>query len=721
MLPQDVYFVDLHVVYTLLHKNIWYVTKLLLVAYAIFYYLPSKIFPQEYMKSKVQKVVFNFIYMTAYIEIVVTFLIFIKVFSVLFFLLILILTKFAFMKFYYKQNIVKIMDDIRIKMMLKSLDILDNTDGFKKQIQRYINGKILNLQNSLTFYSLLQKTLFYSVFIYIFVVLIARGLLSYGDPLPDTAQFMEWVAFLQQNILYADNKTFGADFYGISVLIFFVNVFTNIDQIILFSIYPLLLLIALYASIYYVVKDFTSSKYTALFAVMFHGIILMSPLSDVLLGVNVTTASPEIIKIFGLNFYMPSLTDTSSTVSNYVGISPYIRYITGMAYEHASVFVLLNAYFLIKTLQTQYIKYLILYALTLMLVFIFHGGGAIVLIVISILIALNALLFKKVDKTILKKGLLAILFATIFGNFWILSMIKYGIPPEFGAAAPFLDKILKTKGLGEVTKVDIYNVSIIGITYIQLTFFIGLSFAFLSSFFTKEKFLNISYLLIVLGVFIVYFGPNAGFPLLTKQYRVADYMFFALTLLSVFYFFYFIYKPLSFLFKKYYRYIMLFLFFMLFLFSILALPRWIDTKYFWININQIQYTSIPEIILKINKENRPFTWTAVAYVQTYGKIKNKAYHINTQHFLLKYNPQVKILPIPTQKVFIFVENFPNTYKGMNEWFYRWRRKIQNNLKTWISIYAMHHSNIKVYDKTKTVTVYEIDNSIYIKQLTKESK
>ena len=720
MLLPDAYFVDLNVIYTLLYKNIWYIIKLLLVAYGIFYYLPSKIFPQEQIKSGVQKVVFNFIYMTAYIEIVVTFLIFIKAFSLLFFLLILILTKLAFMKYYYKQDVMKIIDDMRIEMMLKSLDILDNTDGFKKKIKYYIHEKIVNLQYSITFYTLFEKTLFYSVFIYIFIVLIARGLLSYSDPLPDTAQFMEWVAFLQQNILYADNKTFGADFYGISVLIFFVNVFTNIDQIILFSIYPLLLLIALYASIYYVVKDFTSSKYTALFAVMFHGIILMSPLSDVLLGVNVTTASPEIIKIFGLNFYMPSLTDTSSTVSNYVGISPYIRYITGMAYEHASVFVLLNAYFLIKTLQTQYIKYLILYALTLMLVFIFHGGGAIVLIVISILIALNALLFKKVDKTILKKGLLAILFATIFGNFWILSMIKYGIPPEFGAAAPFLDKILKTKGLGEVTKVDIYNVSIIGITYIQLTFFIGLSFAFLSSFFTKEKFLNISYLLIVLGIFIVYFGPNAGVPLLTKQYRVADYMFFALTLLSSFYFFYFVHKPLLLLFKKYYRYIILFLYYILLLFSILVVPRWTETNFFWESINRIQYTSIPEIILKINKENRPFTWTAVAYVQTYGKIKNKAYHINTQNFLLKYNPRAKFLLVPTQKIFIFVENFPNTYKGMDEWFYRWRREIQDNLKTWISIYTIHHSNIRVYDRTQTVTVYEIDNSSYIKYLGKKA-
>jgi len=719
MLPQDVYFVDLGVVYTLLYKNLWYLAKLLLVAYFIFYYLPSKIFPQEHIKSGIQKIVFNFIYMTAYVELVVAFLVFIKAFSLLFFLFVLFLTKLAFLKFYYKQDIFKIMNAIRIKVMLRTLDILDNSNGFKKQGQQYIRKKFVSLQNSMTFYSFFKQSLFYLVFIYIFATLMTRGLLSYSDPVPDTAQFMEWVAFLQQNILYADNKTFGADFYGISVLIFFVNIFTNIDQIILFSIYPVLLLIALYVSIYYVIKDFTSSQYVALFAVMVHGLILMTPFSNQLLGASVGTAHPLLVNIFGLKFYMPNPTDLFAHI-RYIGFSPYLRYISGMAYEHASVFVLLNAYFLIKTLQTHYIKYLIVYTLTLMLVFIFHGGGAIVLIVISILIAFNALLFKKIDRTILKKGSLAIVFAAIFGNLWILSMIKYGIPPEFGAAAPFLDKILKTRGLGTV-KVDIFEISIISISYIQIAFFMSLFVAFIFSLFRKKRFINTSFLMIILGIFIVYFGPNAGFPLLTKQYRVADYMFFAITLLSSFYFFYFIYKPMLLVFKKYSKRLLLLFFYIFFFFLSLGMPRWTDTQDFWKNINQTQYTSIPEIILKINKENRPYTWTVVAYVQSYAKIKNKAYHINTQNFLLKYKPEEKFLQIPTQKVFIFVENFPNAYRGMDEWFYRWRRQIQENLKTWVTIYSMHHSNIKVYAKTKTVTVYEIDNNEYIKYLTKKGR
>jgi hypothetical protein len=720
MLPQDVYFVDLDVVYTLLYKNLWYVTKLLFMAYIMFYYLPVKIFPQEHIKSGVQKIVFNFIYMTAYVELVVAFLVLIKAFSLIFFLLVLFLTKLGFLHFYYKQDIWKVLDALRVKLMLRTLEILDNPRQFRQKIAYYLHEKIVNLQNSITLYSFSKKILFFSVFAYIFTVLIARGLLSYGDPLPDTAQFMEWVASLQKNILYADYKTFGADFYGISVLIFFVNIFTNIDQIILFSIYPLLLIIALYTSIYYVVKDFTSSAYVALFAVMFHGIVLMSPFANYFLGDSVATAHPSIVNIYGLKFYMPSVNDVFNK-SYQMGFSPYIRYVTGMAYEHASVFVLLNAYFLIRILQTHLRKYLIVYSLTLMLVFIFHGGGAIVLVVISILVALSALIFKKINKKILKEGILAILIASIFGNLWILSMAKYGIPPEFGAAAPFLDKFLNTKGLAAVHDPDILNISIINITTLQITFFIMLFAALIGSLFTRNRFVNTAYLMIVFGIYIVYFGPNAGLPLLTKQYRVADYMLMATTLLGSFYFYYIFYRPSLLIFKKYFRTIIVIVFYFVFIFTVLSFPRWIDTNDFWKNINWTQYTSIPDIILKINKENRPFTWTAVAYVQSYGKIKNKGYHVNTQNFLLEYNPSAEFLTIPTQKVYIFVENFPNAYRGMEEWYYRWRRKIQDNMKVWITIYSMNHKNIKLYAKTKTVSVYEIDNSAYIEQLTKKEE
>jgi hypothetical protein len=719
VLSPDTYFIDVNIIYQIFVKNIWYLSRLLIVAYAIFYWLPIKIFPQEFTGKGVQKIVFNFTYMVAYVEVVVTFLVFIKAFSLLLFIFALILTKLAFLKWYYKKNIVEYLNNLRTSMMLMTLDMLDMPKENLKNFKKYVKSKVVHFLESITLYKILKNILFFAVFFYIVSTLMARGMQSYADPTPDTSQFIEWVTHLQQNQLFWDTKAFGADFYGQAVIIFFVNIFTNLDVIILFSLYPVLLLLALYFSIYYVVKSFTSSQYIALFAVMFHGLILMSPLGNYFLGKVVETSLPEIVDFYGLKFYMPTLADTISQGHNIAYIT-YIRYISGLAYEHASVFVLLNAYFLIKTIQTHLNKYLIIYGLTLMLVFTFHGGGAIVLIVVSILIALNGFLFRKIDFVFLKKGVFVILLASIVGNLWILSMIKYGIPQNFGAAAPMLDKIFHTKNNLEALQISgAETLRIIAITHVHMFLWAITFFAYILAFTRKNRFVNTSMILIVIGIFITYFGPNVGTPLFAKQSRLAEYFFFALTLLSIFYFFLFFYKPIYLIFKKYARIIVLLAIYFIFTLFTLATPSWMNSKKFLSNINNTEYTSIPDTVLKIYKENRPFSWTIVSYIQEYAKVRNKGYHINTQNFLLRYNPQDKFLKVPTPKIYLFVENSPNPYRGMDEWYYRWRGKIQRNFKSWVAIYGMTHNNIKIYKKTKNITVYEINNKNYIKFLRKK--
>lgn len=715
------YYLDLDVIYQILTKNIWYILKLLVLAYGVFYILPSKIFPQEHAGGGIQKVVFNFVYMTAYVETVVTFLIFIKAFSLILFIITLILTRLAILKWYYKKDIVNIFVHMRISVMLFFLHVLDNQKEVRENATNTIREWFTHIQEHMTFYSFLRTSLFVSVFFYTIAMLMARGLLSYSDPMPDTSQFIEWVGILQQNTLFADNKSFGADFYGQAIIIYFINLFTNIDKIILFSIYPVLLLLALYLSIYYVVKDYTNSKYVGLFAVMIHGLVLMSPLANIILGRVFEISNPQLINIYHFLFYAPQ-TSELLIQGNDIGEIPYLRYISGLAYEHASVFVLLNVYFLIKTLDTKLNRYLYMYGLTLMLVFTFHGGGAIFLVVMSLFIAVNALIFRKIDMKLLKKGLLVVLISTIIGNLWMLAMIKYGIPQDFGAAAPFIDKMLQTKNqMEKIASVGVNSISIVSITNIHLFLFVMVGFSFFVALFTKRRFENISILLIVAAMIISYFGPNAGLPLLAKQSRQAEYLFFAITLLASFYFFYFFYKPMFFIFKKYAKYSIILFISLVFVVSILILPKWINSEQFWRNINEIEYTSIPDTILKINNENRPFTWTAVAYVQSYSKILNNGYHLNTQNFIMDYSPTAHYLEVPTNKIYIVVENFSGSYMGLNEWYYRWRGNIQNNIKTWIAIYSANHHNIKLYENTATVSVYEIDNQEYIDKLQEEKK
>ena len=193
------------------------------------------------------------------------------------------------------------------------------------------------------------------------------------------------------------------------------------------------------------------------------------------------------------------------------GYVPFLRYASGMAYEHSSIFVFLNAYFLIKELNNPSFHRLLLYTLTLFLVFTFHGGGAIFLLPVSLLIFFNALLFRKLSLDLLKKGLAAVAIASIFGNAWMLSMIKYGLPENIGAAAPILDKLLRNKhAMERVVKMGAESVTILNITLLHLIFVFASFFGYLISFFTKRRFLNSSFILIAIGIFFVYFAPNLG-------------------------------------------------------------------------------------------------------------------------------------------------------------------------------------------------------------------
>jgi hypothetical protein len=713
---------DFGVIDGIFWQNLYYLIKLLIVSAFLFYYLPSFLFPQNYKRYSVEKVVVNFVYMTVYVEVVVTFMIFMKIFSITLFIIVLFFTKFLFLKYYYKKEVIKILNSNRIKLMIFVLEFLDAPKNLLKKLKNKSIQKIIEFQDNLRFYNFLKNLLFISVFVYIISIMMYRGLLSVADSLPDTDQFIEWVAHLQQNILYEDTQM-GADMYGISVLIFFVTTFTNIDSTILFSIYPVLLILALYFSIYYVLKDFSSSKYVAIFGVIIHGLYLMTPLGNLLIGYLATTNNPNIVHFLGMSFYdtkIPEYIQKISIFDNYFAMEPFHRYISGMAYEHSSVFVLLNSWFLIKTLNKYSLQNLLLYIFTLILVFTFHGGGAIPLIFISLLIFINSIVFRKLNFSLLKKGMIAVFISAIVGNLWMLSVLKFGLPKDFGAAAPFLDKLFGTATeIKEIVNTGFNTVAFIKIEFIHL-FFMGMLLAGLVfTLFTKRKFINSSLLLISLGIFIEYFGPTAGMPVLTLHTRLYEYYFLAITLIFGFYYYFLFYKPMFLIFKEKARYVIVTLMYLFLFFTMIIAPKWPQTILLNKNIQGLEYTEIPQFLVRINKTEKPFSWTIVSYVQEYPKVRDKGFHINTQEFLLKYSPLDKYLKISTERVFVVVENFSHPFRGLNEWFYRWRDDIENKLRVWIALYAKNYNNIKIVFKNDNVTIYEIDNQKYLDYLTRK--
>ena len=699
-------FLDTSLFATILKINLSKALLLFGVAFFLFWLLPRWIFPQRFAGAGLEKSVSNILYMLTFFELVVPLMIQLGIFSLFSLLAVMVGAKLLFIRFVEKRKIGQIVEKSRDRLMILLFDFLDDPSLYITKMKKTFLQKlhtILLLQTR----SLPNRLFLLILFAILLYYLGYRCFISMSNPLPDTSQFVEWVANLQRGVLYADNKTAGADFYGLSLFIFILQLFTNIDSLVLFNIYPLLLIAFLLFGVYFVAKRFALSWRVAAWSVMIYGLVLIgSPLDDFLLPPFHSTTHPEIIHFLFFKLYtLPK--EWIGGVSG-PGATPYLRYFSGMAYEFASAFFLLNLYYLIHAFQTGRTKDLINYSLTLLLVFIFHGGGAIALSVPSILIALHALLSKKLSWSLLKKGLLAIGIAAIFGNGWMLSVIKYGIPQDFGAAAPFLDRLFGTKqAMEDIVATGIEEVTVSYLTSVELYLLLATLFFFFLAKVNKKGFYFASFLLIPLGVFLIYYSENLGLFKLIYQDRAAEYLLLSLVPLiacSLKLLFY----PFRSLFPRLYRAIFLPLSFATLAFILVFVPQYKDSPLLLRSIDPLNYSPVSWMLYTIKKEHKPYTWSVVSFIEEYPQVLGKGFFINSQDFIAQYDP---IDPkLPKQKIFIFVEDIPHTPHLSSEWYYRWRGQITDNLKAWIALYSSTHHNIRLWEKSTFVSVYEIDNT-----------
>ncbi len=699
-------FLDTSLFASILKLNLSKALLLFGVAFFLFGLLPRWLFPQRFAGAGLEKSVSNILYMLTFFELIVPLMIQLGIFSLFSLLAVMVGVKLLFLRFVEREKIVEIAEKSRDKLMIFLFDFLDNPRIYIAKMKKIFFQKLhttLLLQTR----SLPNRLFLLILFAILLYYLGYRCFISMSNPLPDTSQFVEWVANLQKGILYDDNKTAGADFYGLSIFIFVLQLFSNIDSLILFNIYPLLLIAFLLFGVYFVVKRFALSWRVAAWSVMIYGLVLVgSPLNDLLLPPFHSTTHPEIIHFLFFKLYTLPKEWVGGVTGP--GFTPYLRYFSGMAYEFASAFFLLNLYYLIHALQTGRTKDLINYSLTLLLVFIFHGGGAIALSVPSILIALHAFMSKKLSWALLKRGILAIVIAAIFGNGWTLSVLKYGIPQDFGAAAPFLDRLFGTKqAMEDIVATGIEEVTVSYLTSLQFYLLLATLFFFLIVRINKKGFYFASFLLIPLGVFLIYYSENLGFFKLIYQDRAAEYLLLSLVPLiacSIKLLFY----PFRAFFPRLYRAIFLPLSFATLAFILVFIPHYKDSPQLMRSIDPLNYSPISWMLYTIKKEHKPYTWTVVSFIEEYPQVLGKGYFINSQDFIAHYDPIKSKLP--SQRIFIFVEDIPHTSHLSSEWYYRWRDQITDNLKAWIALYSSTHHNIRLWKKSTFVSVYEIDNT-----------
>ena len=687
--------------------------KISIICFFVFYKIPQYIFPQDFVKDVYDRIIFNTIFMLGTIMIIVPFLLFLKIFSIITVLLSFFLIKALILRFYYKDSIFNKINLIRVNFTVKILEFFDYIYVAMRYGRKY--RKDFKIRRLFVRLPVLKNIIFFLLIFYIIFHIDFINFISLGFRTSDMPQYLEWVSLIKKtNTLYPSNLTIGAYFFGAPVIIFFLNFISNIDLNLLLNIYPALFLFFLIFSLFYVIYKITGSFLSGIFAIIFYSFICLSPYAIHFLGYIYKTQTPEVVNFFGLKFFYTSLNEINSHLKN-ISFLPFIRITSGLPYEMALTFFPLYIYFFIMIFEEKKNLFFVLYGITLYLIFAFHGGTSIILIICSILILINAIFMKRINFSVLKKGILAVFIPSILGNLWVLAMLKYGLPRRIGVSAPILDKIFKTKyGIEKVIPESIkYVTEIIFTKPLIIIVFLTLLMFFLS-YFKNKRFLISSIALSVIGVFIAYFETNLGLPEIINPARSGEFVLIGISIIAGLYFYLFedIFKKI---FTEKAKYVLTSFVLIMFIFSSQGLSSWNNTKDFYTSLNKIQYSVSALEIYKIKKLRKPFTWTVVDYVQSYPRVLDKGFHINVQTFLKKYNPTDRYLKIPTEWVYIFKENLSGEYKGSGEWYYRWRRDINSQLDTWIKMYSLTHKNIRVFDERKYLTVYEINNKEYLEK------
>jgi hypothetical protein len=355
-----------------------------------------------------------------------------------------------------------------------------------------------------------------------------------------------------------------------------------------------------------------------------------------------------------------------------------------------------------------------LFAETLAVACAIHPGVLIPVFPASLLVTVLDLVYFKTDRKSFKRGVVALGAALALGNAWLVQFLIYGIPQDIGAAAPILDKLFHTDRAARdvVQSADTVVQIVSPSTLLYALFFFSLFFL-LFALLRKDRQEKVSLAVIpltALGTLFLYYAPNMGLPRFVDQSRMQSFLSFSYALAAGGFYYVFVERmclrrllPVRFFPAS------LALAFVLALAAMLLTPRWIDDPKYWRQARSMELKETPYFIYEIGDSFQPFSYTVVSNVEGFSQVYSHGYHMNPQEFLTTYAPFAKTLKIPTDYVFIFIENMPVPYQGGGQYWYRWRGDIMTKLKDWIALYGLHHRNLRLWKETRDVQVYLIDN------------
>jgi len=235
-------YIDLALMEEIVRINLLNTLLLSVVVYLFFIRLPHWLFPQRHAGAGLEKTLSNILYMVAYVELLVPLLIFLKLFNLPLFIAIIGATKLLSIRLERRERVGSYLRHKIDRFLITLYDLIDDFEGSLSRFRHHLKERLYTFLIHFSITAFIKRVTTLTVFTYLIYLLGYRCFIAMANPLPDTSQFFEWVASMKNNILWADNKTAGADFYGISIFIFLLHTLTNIDTIVLFNIYPLLLI-----------------------------------------------------------------------------------------------------------------------------------------------------------------------------------------------------------------------------------------------------------------------------------------------------------------------------------------------------------------------------------------------------------------------------------------------------------------------------------------------
>jgi hypothetical protein len=127
-------------------------------------------------------------------------------------------------------------------------------------------------------------------------------------------------------------------------------------------------------------------------------------------------------------------------------------------------------------------------------------------------------------------------------------------------------------------------------------------------------------------------------------------------------------------------------------------------------VNYSGYGGTAVAVLNIERTLEPYTWTIVSYGQEFPMVLRRGFHIPAADFLERYDPGADVIPIPTPHIFVVVEKKPHHFE-INTWARRFSRSdLEERLQTWIHLYQVSHTNLRVFHEDDDVRVYEIERT-----------